>query len=155
MSLAFIVFLSTGIIGRSTSGPHALKRPQGSQRSRVGTRNRRFVIRCRRGAVVRSAAHAHLAKRKNRTHPLVQSVCLPPSWSEETRHKEAEGSSYYRHYYLGLLRHDGVPKLSAAAFPRDGSTGLCQWFHLEDPRLYDAVRWMKNHGVRYLRTGFS
>jgi beta-xylosidase len=80
---------------------------------------------------------------------------LPPSWPAETRHKEAEGSSYYRHYYLGLLRHDGVPKLSAAAFPRDGSTGLCQWFHFEDPRLYDAVHWMKEHGVRYLRTGLS
>jgi beta-xylosidase len=80
---------------------------------------------------------------------------LPPSWPAETRHKEAEGSSYYRHYYLGLLRHDGVPKLSAAAFPCDGSTGLCQWFHFEDPRLYDAVHWMKEHGVRYLRTGLS
>jgi beta-xylosidase len=80
---------------------------------------------------------------------------LPPSWPAETRHKEAEGSSYYRHYYLGLLRHDGAPKLSAAVFPRDGSIGLCQWFHFEDPRLYDAVRWMKQHGVRYLRTGLS
>jgi beta-xylosidase len=25
---------------------------------------------------------------------------LPPTWPAETRHKEAEGSSYYRHYYL-------------------------------------------------------
>jgi len=80
---------------------------------------------------------------------------LPPSWPAETRHKEAEGSSYYRHYYLGLLHHNGVPKLAARAFPRDGSIGLCQWFHFEDPRLYDAVRWMKEHGVRYLRTGLS
>ena len=37
---------------------------------------------------------------------------LPPSWPAETRHKEAEGSSYYRHYYLGLLKHDGTPKLA-------------------------------------------
>ena len=80
---------------------------------------------------------------------------LPPSWPAETRHKEAEGSSYYRHYYLGLLKHDGTPKLSAAAFPKDGSVGFCQWFHFEDPRLDDAVRWMKAHGVRYLRTGLS
>ncbi len=80
---------------------------------------------------------------------------LPPTWPAETRHKEAEGSSYYRHYYLGLLRHDGTPKVSESAFPTDGSVGLCQWFHFEDPRLDDAVRWMRRHGVRYVRTGLS
>jgi beta-xylosidase len=80
---------------------------------------------------------------------------LPPSWPAETRHKEAEGSSYYRHYYLGLLKYDGTPKLAAKQFPSDGSIGLCQWFHFEDPRLEDAVRWMKLHHVRHLRTGLS
>ncbi len=80
---------------------------------------------------------------------------LPPSWPAETRHKEAEGSSYYRHYYLGLLRHDGTPKLAAAQFPTTGEIGLCQWFHFEDPRLDDAVRWMEQHNVRYVRTGLS
>lgn len=80
---------------------------------------------------------------------------LPQTWPAETRHKEAEGSSYYRHYYLGLLRDDGTPKLAARQFPSDGSVGFCQWFHFEDPRLDDAVRWMKEHGVRYLRTGLS
>ena len=80
---------------------------------------------------------------------------LPPSWPAETRHKEAEGSSYYRHYYLGLLRHDGAPKLAVPSFPTDGSVGFCQWFHFEDPRLDDAVRWMMEHKVRYVRTGLS
>lgn len=80
---------------------------------------------------------------------------LPATWPAETRHKESEGSSYYRHYYLGLLRQDGAPKLAAHAFPSDGSVGLCQWFHFEDPRLDDAVRWMKEHNVRHLRTGLS
>jgi beta-xylosidase len=80
---------------------------------------------------------------------------LPPAWPAETRHKEAEGSSYYRHYYLGLLKSEGTPKAAAMRFPADGSVGLCQWFHFEDPRLEDAVRWMKEHGVRYLRTGLS
>ena len=80
---------------------------------------------------------------------------LPPSWPAETRHKEAEGSAYYRHYYLGLLEHGGTPKLAARLFPTDGSVGLCQWFHYEDPRLDDAVAWMKQNGVRYLRTGLS
>ncbi len=80
---------------------------------------------------------------------------LPPSWPAETRHKEAEGSSYYRHYYLGLVRSDGNPKISVEHFPLDGSVGFCQWFHFEDPRLDDAVRWMGEHGVQYLRTGLS
>jgi len=80
---------------------------------------------------------------------------LPPSWPAETRHKEAEGSSYYRHYYLGLIRDDRRPKLAAGLFPRDGSVGFCQWFHFEDPRLDEAVDRMKQMGVRYLRTGLS
>lgn len=80
---------------------------------------------------------------------------LPPSWPAETRHKEAEGSAYYRHYYLGLVKADGQPKLAEPLFPTDGSTGFCQWFHYEDPRLDDAVNWMKSHNVEYLRTGLS
>jgi beta-xylosidase len=80
---------------------------------------------------------------------------LPPTWPAETRHKEAEGSSYYRHYYLGLIKADGTPKLSADRFPADGSVGLCQWFHFQDPRLDEAVAWMQEHGVRHLRTGLS
>lgn len=80
---------------------------------------------------------------------------LPAAWPAETRHKEAEGSSYYRHFYLGLIREDGRPKLSYHNFPRDGSVGLCQWFHFEDPRLEYAVEQMKKLGVRYLRTGLS
>jgi hypothetical protein len=30
---------------------------------------------------------------------------LPKAWPATTRHREAEGSSYYRHYYMGLHRH--------------------------------------------------
>lgn len=80
---------------------------------------------------------------------------LPPAWPAETRHKEAEGSAYYRHYYLGLLTSDGLPKLAANSFPADGSIGLAQWFHFQDHRLDEAVAWMSAHGVRYLRTGLS
>lgn len=80
---------------------------------------------------------------------------LPPTWPAETRHKEAEGSSYYRHYYLGLLTSEGRPKLAEKCFPTDGSIGLAQWFHFEDHRLDAAVSWMKEHGIRYLRTGLS
>ena len=78
---------------------------------------------------------------------------LPPTWTATTRHKESEGSAYYRHYYMGLLREDGTPKAAAGCFPR--GMGICQWFHFEDPRLDRAVEWMKRLRVEYLRTGIS
>ncbi len=84
---------------------------------------------------------------------------LPPTWEATTRHKEAEGSSYYRHYYMGLLKHDGTPKLAAHKFAElaaaDPALGICQWFHYEDHRLDPAVEWLGKLGVRYLRTGVS
>jgi beta-xylosidase len=81
---------------------------------------------------------------------------LPKEWPATTRHKEAEGSSYYRHFHMGLLREDGTPKLGLAAFAKHTpELGLCQWFHFEDHRLVEAVAWMKRLGVRHLRTGLS
>ncbi len=81
---------------------------------------------------------------------------LPRAWEATTRHKEAEGSSYYRHFYMGLLREDGTPKPALEEYARYASQmGLCQWFHYEDHRLDDAVGWMKRLGVKYLRTGLS
>ncbi len=81
---------------------------------------------------------------------------LPKAWPATTRHKEAEGSSYYRHFHMGLLREDGSPKMAAERFAAfTPALGLCQWFHFEDHRLDDAVRWLRRLGVRYLRTGLS
>jgi beta-xylosidase len=81
---------------------------------------------------------------------------LPRAWEAMTRHREAEGSSYYRHFYMGLLREDGTPKPAAERFARyTPNLGLCQWFNYEDHRLLDAVEWMKRLGVTYLRTGLS
>jgi beta-xylosidase len=81
---------------------------------------------------------------------------LPRTWEATTRHKEAEGSSYYRHFHMGLLREDGAPKQALARFPRfTPELGICQWFHFQDHRLDEAVTWMKRLGVRYLRTGLS
>src|SRR6185437_10237199 len=68
---------------------------------------------------------------------------LPRAWPATTRHREAEGSSYYRHFHMGLLREDGTPKAAAALFPElTPEFGICQWFHFEDHRLEDAVRWL-------------
>jgi beta-xylosidase len=81
---------------------------------------------------------------------------LPKAWPATTRHREAEGSSYYRHFYMGLLTEDGRPKRALQHF--FGFTpdlGICQWFHFEDHRLTEAVSWLRRLGVKYLRTGLS
>lgn len=81
---------------------------------------------------------------------------LPRAWPATTRHREAEGSSYYRHFYMGLLREDGTPKRALARFREvTPDFGICQWFHYEDHRLETAVRWLDDLGVTHLRTGLS
>jgi len=81
---------------------------------------------------------------------------LPAAWPATTRHKEAEGSAYYRHFHLGLLDEHGRPKLAARRFADyTPELGICQWFHFEDHRLDDTVRWLRDLGVIYVRTGLS
>jgi beta-xylosidase len=81
---------------------------------------------------------------------------LPKTWEATTRHKEAEGSSYYRHFHMGLLREDGSEKPGLAAYADYAQDmGLCQWFHFHDHRLDDAVAWFRRLGVRHVRTGLS
>jgi beta-xylosidase len=81
---------------------------------------------------------------------------LPRAWPATTRHREAEGSSYYRHFYMGLLREDGTPKRALSLFAELApALGICQWFHFEDHRLDAAVRQLRELGVRHLRTGLS
>jgi beta-xylosidase len=98
---------------------------------------------------------ALLAGRADRIH-WYSLYDLPRAWPATTRHREAEGSSYYRHFYMGLLREDGSPKLAARHFARcTPALGICQWFHFEDHRLDTAVQWLKDLGVRHVRTGVS
>ena len=75
---------------------------------------------------------------------------LPRAWEATTRHREAEGSSYYRHFYMGLLREDGTPKPAArgirrATRPRwacaSGSTS-------RTTASTTRSRWMKRLGVQ-------
>ncbi|HEY2733278.1 MAG TPA: beta-xylosidase [Polyangiales bacterium] len=81
---------------------------------------------------------------------------LPKAWPATTRHREAEGSSYYRHFYMGLLREDGTPKAALKKFAEyTPALGICQWFHFEDHRLESGVRWLRELGVTKLRTGLS
>lgn len=81
---------------------------------------------------------------------------LPRAWPATTRHREAEGSSYYRHFYMGLIREDGTPKPALKRFAElTPELGICQWFHFADHRLQSAVRWLRELGVTKLRTGLS
>ncbi|HET7273716.1 MAG TPA: glycosyl hydrolase [Longimicrobiaceae bacterium] len=81
---------------------------------------------------------------------------LPRAWDATTRHGRAEGSSYHRHFYMGLIDEHGAPKQAVREFAElTPDLGICQWFHFEDPRLDDAVRWMRELGVTHLRTGLS
>jgi beta-xylosidase len=81
---------------------------------------------------------------------------LPKAWPATTRHREAEGSAYYRHFYMGLLQEDGTPKRALKHFSEFGpEMGICQWFHFEDHRLDRAIDWLRELGVTYLRTGLS
>ena len=81
---------------------------------------------------------------------------LPRAWEATTRHREAEGSSYYRHFYMGLLREDGSPKIAMNQFSDyTPEFGICQWFHYEDHRLDKAIEWLRRLGVKRLRTGLS
>jgi beta-xylosidase len=81
---------------------------------------------------------------------------LPKSWPATSKNPEAEGSAYYRHFYMGLIREDGCPKRALKTFAEFApDLGLCQWFHYRDHRLDSAVQWMRDLGVRRLRTGLS
>jgi beta-xylosidase len=81
---------------------------------------------------------------------------LPQTWGATTRHREAEGASYYRHFYMGLIREDSVPKKAFGQFHQyTPALGICQWFHFQDPRIDSAVRVLRDLGVRKLRTGLS
>lgn len=80
---------------------------------------------------------------------------LPAERPATTRHKESEGSAYYRHFHMGLIKDDlRTAKLALRHF--DPRMGICQWFHYEDEQtLEQAVWWLKRLGVRNLRTGLS
>jgi beta-xylosidase len=81
---------------------------------------------------------------------------LPRAWPATTRHREAEGSSYYRHFYMGVIREDGTPKPAARKLAEvTPEIGVCQWFHFEDHRLDDAVKWLRSMRVKHLRTGLA
>jgi beta-xylosidase len=81
---------------------------------------------------------------------------LPRALPSALRHRETEDSAFYRHFYMGLMHEDGTPKRAAGQFKDyTPAMGICQWFHFEDYRLDEAVKWMQRLGVKKVRTGLS
>lgn len=81
---------------------------------------------------------------------------LPMDWEAVAYQPEAQGAEYLRHYYMGLLRNDGSPKPAVKQFAQyTPDLGICQWFHYQDHRLPQAIRWFKDLGVRTVRTGLN
>ena len=110
--------------------------------------------RCRNSA---SRARAELLiGRRERIH-WYSLYDLPRAWPATTRHREAEGSSYYRHFYMGLLREDGTPEARRAAISRStrpssasasGSTSRITGWTTRCAGCGEL-------GVKHLRTGLS
>ncbi len=140
----YMVFRWTGTIGRSTSGRRSWKRS-----APVAPGKKVWVTEVGASSFGAEEVQAFglqrtaelLAGRAERVY-WYSLFDLPASWTATTRHKEAEGSSYYRHYYMGLLKEDGSPKLAAERWP-GGELGICQWFHYRDHRLQQGVEWLR------------
>jgi hypothetical protein len=133
-------FRSTGTCGRSTNG--RTRSPRSRRWRRTTKSGRRKSASAASGPrKFRSSASSH-CRIAGGPVPRVfwySLFDLPQSWGATTRHREAEGSSYYRHFYMGLIREDGTPKLALEHFAKHSpAMGLMQWFHFEDPRLDSA-----------------
>lgn len=83
---------------------------------------------------------------------------LPEAWEATTRHRELEGSAYYRHFRMGVYDPLGCAKPSARALERWAAkgAGVCEWVFWQEPaRLGRMVERLRALGVRRLRTGIA
>jgi beta-xylosidase len=83
---------------------------------------------------------------------------LPERWEATTRHRGSEGSSYFRHFRMGVYDAEGRPKLAASrlrAWAPEG-LGVCEWVYWQEPaRLRQLVVRLRQLGVHRLRTGIG
>lgn len=83
---------------------------------------------------------------------------LPEEWEAVTRHRESEGSAYFRHFRMGLFDDRGRPK-PAAGRAREwvhSGMGVAEWVYWREPaRFLQVVRRLRDLGVRRLRTGIG
>ena len=78
------------------------------------------------------------------------SLTICRAWTATTRHKEAEGSAYYRHYYMGLMREDGSPKPAAEAFPGPWESASGSTMRTI---AWSRVEWLRRLGSEVLAHG--
>lgn len=83
---------------------------------------------------------------------------LPAVWEATTRHRDSEGSSYFRHYRMGVFDEAGRAKPAArrlAAWTNEG-LGVCEWIYWQEgERLQRMVDRLRALGVRRVRTGLG
>lgn len=83
---------------------------------------------------------------------------LPEQWEAVTRHRDSEGSAYYRHFRMGVCTATGRRKLAAerlAAWAPHG-IGVCEWVYWrERNRLERMVSLLQELGIKRVRTGIG
>ncbi len=80
---------------------------------------------------------------------------LPRAWPATTRHREAEGSSYYRHFYMGLLDETGRPKKALRHFADYARAGRLPVVPFRGSPPGRGRGTSARLGVKKLRTGLS
>ena len=129
----------------------ARRDPGRSPTCRSGSREvRRLDLRRGGGAGIRAAAHRRAADRPGAAHPLVQpvSICRRPGRRPRaTARPRARPTTGISTWGCCARTARRSPRWRSSADTRP-SWGICQWFHFDDHRLDDAVRWLKRLGVR-------
>ncbi len=83
---------------------------------------------------------------------------LPERWQATTRHWTSEGSSYYRHFRMGLFDARGRPKPAARRLRPwvERGVGICEWVYFREyKRLERMIGCLRELGVRRVRTGIG
>ena len=116
----------------------------------LGLRGRRLDLRRRGGAGVRPAAHGRAAARPGaaRSTGTASTTCRAPGRprpaTARPRARPTTATSTWA-CCARTARPSWRCRTSAELTPE---LGICQWFHFEDHRLDDAVRWLRELGVR-------
>ena len=123
--------------------------------SALGVRGRRLHLRRRGGAGVRTAADRRAADRPRRPDSLVQPVRSAARLAGDDAAPRSGRLVVLPALLHGTAARGRHAEAGARGISRSYTPdlGICQWFHFEDPRLDDAVRWLKRLGVTHLRTG--
>jgi hypothetical protein len=133
--------------------PRAHRRDRGGDAAaRVGDRSGRVHLRRGGGAGVRRAPHRRAADRPRlrASSGIRSTTCREPGRrlraTGRPRARATTGTSTW-----AFCARTARPSWPRGRFAEHGARmGICQWFHFEDHRLDDAVRWLRRLGVRHV-----